>query len=77
MLENGNVALWFIFALALVSALVASVERRRTVAFLGVVTAVTAVVVWLLRRTLENDIVDEIKNPSGKAATQVVIEVAL
>ena len=37
----------------------------------------TALLVWLLRRPLETDIVDEIKNPSGKQASQIVIDVML
>jgi hypothetical protein len=41
------------------------------------VTAITAVIVWILRRPLETDIIDEIKNPSGRQATQIVIDVAL
>ncbi|MDH3752706.1 MAG: hypothetical protein OEU32_02440 [Acidimicrobiia bacterium] len=76
-LDDGMVALWVLFGLALVGSIVASVDRRRTIAFVGVVTAVTAVTVWVLRWPLETDIVDEIKNPSGKKASQIVIEVAL
>ncbi len=76
-LDRGMVALWVLFGLALVGSIVASVDRRRTVAFVGVVTAVVAVLVWLLRRPLETDILGEIKNPSGKQATQIVIDVAL
>ena len=77
LLDSGVIALWIIFGLAIVGGLVASVDRRSTVAFLGVVTAVTAIIVWVLRRPLESDIVAQIKNPTGKEATQVVIEVAL
>ncbi len=76
-LDAGMIALWIIFVLAFVGALVASVDRRGTTVFLGIVTTVTAVIVWLLRRPLESDIVAEIKHPSGKQATQVVVDVAL
>lgn len=77
LLDTGVIALWIIFVLAVVGALVASIDRRGTVVFLGVVTTITAVIVWVLRRPLEGDIVDQIKNPTGKQATQIVIEVAL
>jgi hypothetical protein len=76
-LDRGMIALWVLFGLALVGSIVASVDRRRTIAFVGVVTTIGAVIVWLLRRPLEIDILDEIKNPSGKKATQIVIDVAL
>jgi len=76
-LDDGMVALWVLFGLALVGSIVASADRRRTIAFVGIVTAVTAMTVWVLRRPLETDIVDEIKNPSGKQASQIVIDVAL
>ncbi|MDH3755139.1 MAG: hypothetical protein OEU32_14810, partial [Acidimicrobiia bacterium] len=76
-LDAGMVALWIIFVLAFVGALVASVDRRGTIVFLGIVITVTAMIVWLLRRPLESDIVAEVKNPSGKQATQVVIDVVL
>ncbi len=77
LLDQGQIALWVLFVLALVGSIAASVDRRRTVAFVGISTAVTAVVVWMLRRPLETDILGEIKNPSGKQATQIVIDVAL
>lgn len=77
LLDGGMIAFWVLFVLALVGSIVASIDRRRTVAFVGITTAVTALVVWVLRRPLETDIVDEIKNPSGKQATQIVIDVAL
>lgn len=77
LLDDTQVALWIIFGLAFVGALVASLDRRRTVAFLGVTVAVTAFVVWLARRPLESDLLAAIKNPTGKEAAQIVIEVAL
>jgi len=75
--DDGVVALWVLFGLSLIGALVASVDRRRTVAALGIVTAVTAVVVWALRRPLEADILNQIQNPSGQDATQIVVDVVL
>lgn len=77
LLDGGMIALWVLFVLALVGSIVASIDRRRTVAFVGITTAVTALVVWVMRRPLETDIVDEIKNPSGKQATEIVIDVTL
>ncbi len=77
LLDDTQVALWIIFALAFVGALVASLDRRRTVAFVGVTTAVTGFVVWLARRPLESDLLAAIKNPTGKEAAQIVVEVAL
>jgi hypothetical protein len=76
-LDDGVFALWVLFGLSLIGALVASVDRRRTVAALGVVTAVTAAVVWVLRRPLEEAVLDQIANPSGRQATQIVVDVAL
>lgn len=77
LLDDGLVALWVLFGLALVGSIVASIHRRRTIAFVGVVTAITAAVIWYLRRPLEIDIVAEIENPTGKQATQIVMDIAL
>lgn len=77
LLDDGVVALWVLFALSLIGALVASVDRRRTVAALGIFTAVTAVIVWAMRRPLQDSILSQVQNPSGKEATQIVVDVAL
>ncbi len=76
-LDGGVVALWVLFAIAVVGGLVASLDRRRTVASLGLVTAGAAVAIWLLREPLENDIVDGISSSSGQTVAQIVIDAAL
>jgi len=77
LLDDTQVALWIIFGLAFVGALVASLDKRRTVVLLGVTTTVAAFVVWVARRPLESDLLASITNPTGKEAAQIVIEVSL
>ncbi len=76
-LDDGVVALWVIFALSVVGALVASPNRRRTVAILGIATSVAATLAWLVRSPIEQSIVDQIESPSGRQAAAIVIETAL
>ncbi len=77
LLDDGVVALWVLFGLSFVGALVASQNRRRTVAVLGVVTAVVATLVWLVRSPIEDGIVGQIKSAPGQQAATIVIETAL
>jgi len=75
--DDGIIALWVLFGLSLAGALVASVDRRRTVAALSIITAVAGLVVWALRRPLEEAILNQIENPSGNEAARIVVDVAL
>jgi len=77
LLDTGVIALWVIFGLSVVGALVASTGRRRTIAVLGVTTTVVAGAIWLIREPVEQGILSQVGDAAGKEAAQIFIEAVL